>query len=270
MRAKQYTNHMSTRRRGFTLPEMLAVVAIVVIILSLLLPSIRRAREIARRAVCSSNLHQLNLAARNYRTDNGDFPQPWKTNNGAYYPPIIPDQPWLQYIDGREVYGCPSGRQVAHDLPNWDGNWPGPYTIGGFFYVGNLPALSPTGFNQWGLNEAKNSAEVCRKRDASSEKLLMTEGVQGWVNFDGGWSTIGGVYFAHGRNWLSFPAQAPIYEGMHNYAPAETLRQIDGWHRGYGDGHVAWTAAPIEVTDPITFWDTSWKYRHWIWAKWYW
>ncbi len=153
-----YNPTISSTRRGFTVPEMLAVAAIVVIIISLLLPSLSRAREMGRRAVCSSNLHQLNLAARNYRSDAADFPAPWHTNNQAYYPPIIPDRPWLQYINGRDVLACPSGRGVAHGLPNWDGNWPGPYTIGGFFYVGNLPVISPTSFNQWGLNEAKNSA----------------------------------------------------------------------------------------------------------------
>jgi prepilin-type N-terminal cleavage/methylation domain-containing protein/prepilin-type processing-associated H-X9-DG protein len=63
----------STPRGGFTVPEVLAVVAIIVIILSILMPNLTRARARARAVICSSNEHQLGVAVRGYAVDNRQY-----------------------------------------------------------------------------------------------------------------------------------------------------------------------------------------------------
>jgi prepilin-type N-terminal cleavage/methylation domain-containing protein len=61
------------RRKAFTLIELLVVVAIIALLISILLPSLARAREITKRAVCASNLRGIGQATKVYSNDNADW-----------------------------------------------------------------------------------------------------------------------------------------------------------------------------------------------------
>jgi len=57
-------------KHGFTLIELLVVVAIISLLVSILLPSLTKAKELAKSAVCTANLHQIGLIAFMYLNDN--------------------------------------------------------------------------------------------------------------------------------------------------------------------------------------------------------
>ncbi len=61
------------RRRGFTLVELLVVIAVVGVVLAIALPSLSHARQAARSAVCLSNVRQLELAHTMYYDDNRGY-----------------------------------------------------------------------------------------------------------------------------------------------------------------------------------------------------
>jgi prepilin-type processing-associated H-X9-DG protein/prepilin-type N-terminal cleavage/methylation domain-containing protein len=65
---------MRRPRAGFTIVEILVVVAIVGLLVGLLLPAVQVAREAARRMQCASNLRQISLAAANHVAIAGRFP----------------------------------------------------------------------------------------------------------------------------------------------------------------------------------------------------
>jgi prepilin-type N-terminal cleavage/methylation domain-containing protein/prepilin-type processing-associated H-X9-DG protein len=89
---------MYSKRHGFTLVEVLVVIAIIAILIALLVPAVQKVREVAARISCQNNLKQIGLAALHYESAFKGLPprgQNWEPYSGwgAFMLPYIEQEP---------------------------------------------------------------------------------------------------------------------------------------------------------------------------------
>ncbi len=84
------------KRRAFTLIELLVVIAIIALLMAIIAPGLRQAKEAAKRIRCRSRLKQWGIAVQMYTTDNnGKIMSMVKYWGGRPYPHYIMDKPVL-------------------------------------------------------------------------------------------------------------------------------------------------------------------------------
>ncbi|MGN6368237.1 MAG: type II secretion system protein [Phycisphaerae bacterium] len=142
-------------RAGFTLIELLVVVSIIALLISILLPSLGKAKELANRAYCAANLHGLTESMITYQQDFSCFPTtspptsansytgvpatgtpegfPGADQTLAKLPTVMQGSPsaclWILNLRNQapaKIFLCKSDRYVITPAQNMDqttGNW---------------------------------------------------------------------------------------------------------------------------------------------------
>jgi prepilin-type N-terminal cleavage/methylation domain-containing protein len=242
-------------RSGFSLVELLAVVAILGTLVSLSLPAVQSAREAARRSACSNNLRQMGLALLSYESARRGFPPGDDAVSGrnhawsSFILPFIEEDhlarrinyavPWnerqnLDLIDAViDIYLCPSGIVRFAGKQDYGG-------VMGTTVVFTEGEELPPGWQHGGILYAtsRDRPRPCRASevtDGLSRTLLVSEGVdRGFPDQDSN-APIGNARWACGTNCFFHNApvlNVPLVDGFRSH-------HLGGVHGLYGDGHVS-------------------------------
>jgi prepilin-type N-terminal cleavage/methylation domain-containing protein len=207
-------------RTGFTLVELLVVMAVIVLLLGLLLPAVQKARATAARSRCADNLRQIGQAAQNHaQLHNGTLP-PGVLGNTDLTLDILghPNAQFvgclaylLPYLDANVVYremmsGVPADYlDPAHvDLPwfGYSSTWTAAHSrIHAFLCPAALSASAPNQIEQLQVRNNPTTSELELEEVSNTHAFGVTNylGVSGYVGAGFGYDQCKGLLYNRSR-----------------------------------------------------------------------
>jgi prepilin-type N-terminal cleavage/methylation domain-containing protein/prepilin-type processing-associated H-X9-DG protein len=147
------------RTTGFTLIELLVVIAIIALLLSVIMPSLNKAKEASRRVVCSSNMKQLATGNLSYAAENDDRVVLAMSSNYEMWLTTI-----LNYCEDPDIKMCPSVKKEP---------------TGG---SGSDPSMGPEGGQAAKIDPTDGSCyEYWKVQDINLERHTSSYGMNGYA-----------------------------------------------------------------------------------------
>ncbi len=254
---------------AFTLVEMLLVIAVIAMMIALLLPAMKKARERSRQMRCQSNTRQIFLMQAIYAQDHaGFFPPvtyarpnvPLQYHGGGYthFGGVLDD-----YLDSMDVLRCPSRDPRLDTVPT--GNYGGGMHGTTYFLIAGTGNFGDILDNQHRNFHGRMLTHGSIEQDPARRSYIPN------LHWAGRYIIgYGDPYDAFGPIYIDEPDRQPALVEPHSEkgfwaafgvtGPLE-LQARDS-HRGggnvcYVDGHVEWslTSQSINRLQPYTGWD---------------
>lgn len=104
-------------KKAFTLIELLVVIAVISLLVSILLPSLTKAKELAKQTVCMTNLKGIGLAGAMYHNDYNEYFAAGDSTHGLGFPSWVEAYNNCGYLDYKnKLYCCPSHDNYTNDI----------------------------------------------------------------------------------------------------------------------------------------------------------
>lgn len=188
------------RGRAFTLVELLVVISIIALLLSVLMPSLNKARNSAKSVACKSNLKQQGYAVMLYVEDNSQrMPPSYIPTNGSSltnnWVPLISryigdkkpsDTFWDQKVS-KKVWMCPSYVQLNPGDPLWNSTFQYSYAMNLHLTYAFDPPSAFAGASATPAPPAGSSWAPALKYsriERPAEKILVSDGAGWQLSFD--------------------------------------------------------------------------------------
>jgi prepilin-type N-terminal cleavage/methylation domain-containing protein/prepilin-type processing-associated H-X9-DG protein len=255
------------KKRGFTLIELLVVIAIIALLLSIVMPALKKAKDMARFLICKSNLRQLCVAVNTYTSDNkGNF-MPYAY---AYPSPLWIDAIGKYCSNVDQARYCPEAKEMNPN-PNPQGtsryvwfrdtrnpNSPDGLSKGSYFFNGWLYSMvGITDPEKADLLRFSGGTENDFYRMASTVSVPSSIPVLLDGNYVDGWVKPAEIPVAYGRssglgNWT---------DGIVNPVDTQNFISrllIDRHNKRVGVGFLDGHAGVAEITN-LELWNLRWR-----------
>jgi prepilin-type N-terminal cleavage/methylation domain-containing protein len=187
----------ATKGRGFTLVELLVVIGIIAILIAILMPALRRAKEAAAGIACSSNQRQLMMAFLLFAADHQghlpgnfvDYMDPdtdhrsWLLNSGEPVTAAPEGGTIFRYVKTKDIYRCPAMPADAYMAGGGSSNGHFDYVSFGVFAgakIANIKAQSTYTDRMAPFRKDLLPTPVITEEDSRALNLLNPEGLHNY------------------------------------------------------------------------------------------